>query len=345
MLRKANHTIFILESTELAGGIKVVFQAANHLASTFNTMDVEVFALGPQPLWRETDVPVRTFGDYQALVSALTPIRANKVATFWRTARPVASSARSGEGYYLVQDIETCFYTDDDTRANVVATYDLPLQLLATSQWVSRELERRGKRAAYIGLGIDHTVFERLSAAESLEERIVLVNAPRKRSLWSLKGMDLLLAALSAIKEARADLKIWSYSPHPLSGGFEQVVDRHWEQKSDPEVAELYRRASCFLITSFHEGFCLPALEAMACGTPVVTTAADGNLEFCLDGETCLITESEPRAVARSVIKLIEDPPLKELLRRGGLQISQRYDWLLAGKRLERALRSGTRRA
>ena len=46
---------------------------------------------------------------------------------------------------------------------------------------------------------------------------------------------------------------------------------RYFERPSDERVNELFNEATVFVQTSIHEGFCLPLLEAMAAGTPVVS--------------------------------------------------------------------------
>ena len=67
-----------------------------------------------QPDWFELRCPVRTFPDYDALVAALTPLQAIKVATWWETATPVwRASVVNGHPVYFVQDIETSYYPDD----------------------------------------------------------------------------------------------------------------------------------------------------------------------------------------------------------------------------------------
>ena len=62
---------------------------------------------------------------------------------------------------------------------------------------------------------------------------------------------------------------------------------------------ELFNEATVFVQTSRHEGFCLPPLEAMAAGTPVVCTDAHGNRDFCRDGENCLMAARRPRSRGR----------------------------------------------
>ena len=82
-----------------------------------------------------------------------------------------------------------------------------------------------------------------------------------------------------------------------------------------------------FVQTSRHEGFCLPPLEAMAAGAPVVCTDAHGNRDFCRDGENCLMVEPEPAAVAAGLERVLTDAALRERLVAGGLATVGEYAW------------------
>ncbi len=62
---------------------------------------------------------------------------------------------------------------------------------------------------------------------------------------------------------------------------------------SDAELADLYRRAWVYASPSTYEGFGLPYLEAMACGTPVVATANPGSIEVLDDGHYGLLPADE----------------------------------------------------
>src|SRR3712207_2115874 len=96
---------------------------------------------------------------------------------------------------------------------------------------------------------------------------------------------------------------------------------------SDAEVNELLNTATVFVQTSRHEGFCLPILEAMSTGLPVVCTDADGNRDFCRDGENCLMPDATPQAVSAAIQRVLDDPALRERLAAGGLATAQEYDW------------------
>jgi glycosyltransferase involved in cell wall biosynthesis len=139
-----------------------------------------------------------------------------------------------------------------------------------------------------------------------------------------LKDFPLTLAAWERLPEPRPRLRLFGIEPQVARGrsGIEYV-----EGPSDEELNRLYNTATVFVQTSRHEGFCLPLLEAMATGAPVVCTDADGNRDFCRDGENCLLVESRPDAVSAAIARLLGDPPLRERLGRAGQETALAYTW------------------
>jgi alpha-1,3-rhamnosyl/mannosyltransferase len=69
---------------------------------------------------------------------------------------------------------------------------------------------------------------------------------------------------------------------------------------SDEDLARLYRGARCLLYPSLYEGFGLPVLEAMACGTPVVTSVG-GATEEVAGGAAVLVDPRDPQAIAAGI--------------------------------------------
>ncbi|HSP54345.1 MAG TPA: glycosyltransferase, partial [Dehalococcoidia bacterium] len=74
------------------------------------------------------------------------------------------------------------------------------------------------------------------------------------------------------------------------------------------------------------EGFGLPALEAMACGTPVVTSDCSALPEVV--GEAAVtVRPRSVRSITGGLLRLLTDPVLAEELSRRGLERSRRFDW------------------
>ena len=97
----------------------------------------------------------------------------------------------------------------------------------------------------------------------------------------------------------------------------------------DDELARLYRGASCLVYPSLYEGFGLPVLEAMACGTPVVTSSS-GALAELGEGAAVLVDPQDVDAIAGG----IEDARLRrDELRTAGLERADRYTWEEAARR------------
>ncbi len=94
----------------------------------------------------------------------------------------------------------------------------------------------------------------------------------------------------------------------------------------DRTLAGLYRLASVFVFPSLYEGFGLPPLEAMACGTPVVTSRISSLPEVAGDA-ALLVDPYSVDDIARGIAKVLEQPELAaDLVRRGHVQ-AQRYSW------------------
>lgn len=91
------------------------------------------------------------------------------------------------------------------------------------------------------------------------------------------------------------------------------------------ELTLAYGAAEIMVMPSLYEGFGLPALEAMACGTPVVASNRASLPEVV--GAAGLLSEPDPEALARAMASLLDDASLWERLAQEGPQQARRFTW------------------
>ena len=108
------------------------------------------------------------------------------------------------------------------------------------------------------------------------------------------------------------------------------------------DVAELLRAVDIFTLPSLYEGLPNVALEAMACGKPVVATPADGSKEAVIDGETgLLVPMKDSRRLCEALSYFIENPEIaREFGRRGRKRVEKEFSLETQIKRFEDLYRS-----
>jgi glycosyltransferase involved in cell wall biosynthesis/GT2 family glycosyltransferase len=104
---------------------------------------------------------------------------------------------------------------------------------------------------------------------------------------------------------------------------------------TDDELSEIYTGASVFVFPSLAEGFGIPAIEAMACGTCVVTSNAGSLPEVCGDAAV-YVNPRSPSELASVIRSLLESPERRSLLAKKGYQQARKYNWLESAQKLVR---------
>jgi glycosyltransferase involved in cell wall biosynthesis/predicted O-methyltransferase YrrM len=141
-----------------------------------------------------------------------------------------------------------------------------------------------------------------------------------------------------------------------------------WDVMLDaPQMAALYRSVDAFVLPSRGEGWGRPYLEAMACGLPVIGTAASGNMDFMNEHNSFLVPATlvvvpdravreipvysgqrwyEPDAseLRRQLRRVFSDSPARECVARRAVQDAQQFDLLAGRKAVETAISAAEKR-
>jgi D-inositol-3-phosphate glycosyltransferase len=98
---------------------------------------------------------------------------------------------------------------------------------------------------------------------------------------------------------------------------------------------DYYNAASTVVVPSHYESFGMVALEAMACGTPVIASEVGGLAFLVKDGETGFtVPDRDPGALADRICAIITDPLLRARLGGRAAEYAQGYSWSLIADRI-----------
>lgn len=109
----------------------------------------------------------------------------------------------------------------------------------------------------------------------------------------------------------------------------------------DEGLLALYHRCMALVFPSLHEGFGLPVIEAMATGTPVVTSTTTSMPEIAGEGNALLADPHEPEQIAAAMRRIAEDAALWSTLSARGLARAKAFTWEQVCVRVQHALQRG----
>ncbi|MDZ7674478.1 MAG: glycosyltransferase [Acidimicrobiales bacterium] len=207
------------------------------------------------------------------------------------------------------------------------------------------------ERIEIVPPGVDHAFFspgDRTGARFALDlgDRPVLLFVGR---IQPLKGLDVAVRALAALERRDAVLVAVGGTSGPAGDSHLVevkelaaelgVADRVRFVPAQPHhlLSTAYRAADAVLVPSRSESFGLVALEAAACGTPVVATAVGGLRTLVRHGESgFLVPERDAELFAKHVDEILADRLLARDLAAGGVRIARDFTWSTTAARLRR---------
>jgi glycosyltransferase involved in cell wall biosynthesis len=196
----------------------------------------------------------------------------------------------------------------------------------------------RPEQLHIVPVGVDHERFRPLPHVARHPHRILTTASADV----PLKGLRPLLEAVAKVRTERpVELMVigkqreGSVLPQFLDQlGLNDIVTFE-SGVSDQRMVELYNEATVAVVPSLYEGFSLPAIEFMACGTPLVTTTGGALPEVTgPDGEAALtVPPNDPSALAVAIGRMLDSTELRaEMSARGRRRVEQRFTWRVAAE-------------
>jgi glycosyltransferase involved in cell wall biosynthesis len=293
---------FILERADLSGGVRAVSEFAKELLRRGH--DVTAFS-APYPTAgaREKLRAIAGRRDWpgpagmrpshldgsgvkhiviessRAIGAADLPNADAVIATWWRTAQWVAAlPPAKGAKLHLIQHYETWGGPAED----VDAVWRLPLHRVVVSRWLADIARDKfgDATASLVPYGLDHAQFHAPPRGKQSVPTIGMLY-----STTPFKGCDVAIKAIELARKTCGDLKVIALgvgAPDrklPLPPGAVYVKNPPQHQLKD-----IYAACDGWLCASHAEGFYMPALEAMACRCPVISTRVGWPMEAIVDG-------------------------------------------------------------
>ncbi len=224
-------------------------------------------------------------------------------------------------------------------RGSFASWYRLFLPLLARhvrkvftpSEYVKQKVIKRFgiKNVTVTPNGVDHSVFHPDAKQTRLDLPACYVLFVG--SLEPRKNLNLLLQAWDEIKDDFKETLLIVvgvsrniFKPVNLSHDLERV--RFLGYVEDETLAGLYADATLFVLPSKDEGFGLPALEAMASGTPVIVSDG-GALPEVVDESGLIFCSSNPDGLTNSLKECLSNAELRSTLKQKGIARAKKFSW------------------
>lgn len=265
------------------------------------------------------------------------------VATWWETAEWLnALGAQKGAKAYFIQHHEVHAHLPVE---RVRATYRLPLHKIVIARWL-RDVMHAEYGDADVDLvpnSVDHNQFH----AEPRGKQNIRTAGFLFSSL-AFKGVDVTLRAIELLRERFPGLRVISFGAERPEGyaRWDRRIEFH-HLPPQHLLAALYSQCDVWIMASRTEGFNLPAMEAMACRTPVVSTKAGWPEEAVVTGRNgVLVDVDDVNALAQGAEWILDLPDEKwRAISNNAHGTVASSSWGASTTLLERALEHARKRA
>jgi glycosyltransferase involved in cell wall biosynthesis len=338
-------TFILSQYKRISGGNRILFEYANrlktmgHLVRLFvvakparwyridhwpRIFNKKVTVLAPETIdWVDNKVPIELLSvNHESLL----PNSDILLATAWQTANFSASLPESkGKKFYFVQHHES-LWTRYKNKAR--KTYKLPFSKIVVSTWLKDILSDQYQEDAEVLINpVNKDIFSPTNEVRKTTNRVCLLHHD-----YDWKGFKDGIKAVKKVRAQNKNIELVVFGekiqdPTLLYQDAGFSFEYHFRPIGD-ELRRIYSSCDILLCPSWYEGSGLPSMEAMACGTALVTTDTGGSRDYALNEETALVSPiKNSEALAKNLIRVLTNESLRFKLAEKGYQKIQQFSW------------------
>ena len=204
---------------------------------------------------------------------------------------------------------------------------------------IKEEFEVSKKKMVRIMNGIDLELFYPDSSVPKVPKKIVTVASADV----PLKGLDYLLKALKEVKKKYPEVSLSIIGERKKGGHTERLIKKMNLEKqinffsnlSQSELRKTYCEAELAVIPSLYEGFGFAAVEAMACGIPLISTSG-GALPEVIKDTGIIIEPKSSKDIYNSILEFFSSPDLaKQYSEKALKRVNANFSWKVIAKKYE----------
>lgn len=333
---------FLMPHLKLAGGTRLSLTYAHFLAEKGHHVTVVVSSknfwrrflaniLNIKPGWfKKNKAKFLRVKNFQA---ENIPTGDIVVACFWQGALFMSDYPQTkGKPIHFIQHDERLYHGPAD---QVTQAYRLQNKKIVLSHWLQERIRQDFNQHSDVLLTpVDFNLFHKVKANRQNKDKIRILSLHHSY-IW--KGTAVCVEVVKKIKDVHSEVELILYGAREKNIALNDC-DEYYYNLPQEKMAELYSGCDIFICSSEWEGLGMPGMEAMACGTCLVTYDIGGSRDYAFDNETALVAKhADKEDLYKKILLAVEDKELREEIAQGGYDfIHNKIDtWLKSTDKLE----------
>lgn len=313
---------FVLPSTQISGGVNVVINHCKILREAGK--DVTIISMAED----SSNITAADGSEINVVSSVNCSFHAyfhKMVATLWSTVSFVEYYPKIKDKYYLVQSYETDFYQHGHVFriwANLTYNSFGGLKYVTISKWCEDWLRKKYNRSVkFARNGLDTNLFQFKKRDFNGKIRILIEGSSEDR----IKNVDESFKIVDKLDPDKFEIWYLSYNGKPKDW---YRYDKFLYRVPYSSVPNVYSSCHILIKSSLLESFSYPPLEMMATGGIAIVAPNNGNIEYLVHEENCLMYEpGNVDDAVKQIMRACTDSQLREKIIANGVQVAKDRDW------------------